>query len=218
MSTVIFDFDSTLITLESLEEILRSKWLENPKLETEIRAITDLGMEGKITFQESLSRRLQLAAPTLAEVSAFGESAFQFLTPGMEQLIQNLQNRNVGVHIVSGGLYEAILPVALRLGIPANHVHAVKLSWSPQGQFAGIDPADLFSISKMKGARPWMPFLSQPRIAVGDGMTDYYLFRDGLVNAFIAFTENARRQAVVETRQKEARNTSELADILEDLL
>lgn len=218
MSTVIFDFDSTIINRESLEEILSAKFKGNPQLEKKIRAITDLGMEGDISFRESLARRLSLASPTRADVQAFGESAHELLTPGMDTLIDSLLQRGHEVHIVSGGLFEGITPLAARMGIPASRVHSVKLLWSEQGDFAGIDPNDIFSVSKIEGARPWLPSLSAPRIAVGDGMTDYYLFRDGLVNAFVAFTANVRRAAVVATGQPEARNTSELAEILEDLL
>ena len=218
MSTVIFDFDSTLITLESLEEILADQCRKQPGLEARIREITDLGMAGSIDFQQSLSRRLQLASPTLADVCAFGQRGIQLLTPGMRDLVSWLLDRGADVRIVSGGLREAIVPVALDLGIAADHVHAVSLLWDESGSFAGIDPDDPFSRSKSEGVSAWIKKTPTPRIAVGDGMTDYYLLRDGLVDHFVAFTENVRREAVTAVSKLEARDVASLRQLLENLL
>ena len=218
MGTVIFDFDSTLISVESLEEILAAQWAEHPELEQQIRAITDAGMAGQITFAQSLERRLSLAAPGLEDVVRFGEAAFDLLTEGMADLVADLLKRGTDVHIVSGGLYEAILPVALRLGIPANCVHAVRLKWSESGKLMGIDPADKFSIAKTEGVKPWIGACAMPRIAVGDGMTDYHLFRDGQVDHFVVFTQHVQRAAVIETGAPQASSTSDLRKILENWL
>ncbi len=218
MGTVIFDFDSTLITTESLEEILEPKWAGDRELEGRIREITNKGMEGRISFQESLRRRLALAAPSRAEVQSFGNGATRLLTSGMAALVTQLSARHVQVHIVSGGLLEAILPAARYLGIPEKRVHAVKLVWQSDGAFAGIDPEDRMSIAKAEGVKTWIDRCPAPGIAVGDGMTDYHLLKEGLVDYFIAFTQNVRRAAVVETGVPEAVDVPCLSEILERLL
>lgn len=156
MGTVVFDFDSTLIQVESLEEILAARCSEKPGLEHQIRAITNKGMAGEISFAQSLQQRLTLAAPRLVDVQQFGKTAFETLTPGMADLVKALILQNHEVHIVSGGLYEAILPLASSLGIPSSQVHAVRLKWNPAGEFDGIDPSDLFSIAKTEGVKPWL--------------------------------------------------------------
>ena len=60
---LIIDFDSTFVTVESLDELAHIVLKDNPestqRLET-IRAITRAGMEGSIPFDESLSKRLKL--------------------------------------------------------------------------------------------------------------------------------------------------------------
>ena len=218
MGAVIFDFDSTLIRIESLEEILAAQWSGRPELEQQIRAITDQGMAGEISFAQSLERRLALAAPALEDVTHFGESAFGLLTPGMADLIADLLAGEIAVHIVSGGLYEAILPVALRLGISAQRVHAVRLKWSDSGKLMGIDPDDKFSIAKTEGVRPWIEACPRPIVAVGDGMTDYHLFRDGFVDHFVAFTQHVQRPAVLATGAPQASDVNGLRLILEKWL
>lgn len=218
MATVVFDFDSTLIDCESLEEILAQRLAARPELEHEIRAITALGMEGAISFADSLGRRLALAAPTLDDVIAFGHSAIQRLSPGVTELIGALRERGVAVKIISGGLREAILPVAQFLGLDSADVGAVALNFAADGRFLGIDPNDPFSISKSLGARALASDWSRPRIAVGDGMTDLRLQTDGIVDHFIAYTQWARRTAVLASGAPEAPDVATLTHLIQELL
>lgn len=218
MATVVFDFDSTLIDCESLEEILAPKCAARPELDAQIRAITTQGMEGLLSFQDSLSRRLALASPTREEVCAFGERALVHLTPGIAALVAELRAQSVEIKIISGGLREAILPVALHLGLTAADVGAVSLSFAEDGRFLGIDPHDRYSHSKQLGAAEASKTWSRPRIGVGDGMTDFHLFQHGLVDHFIAYTQWARRQAVVATGSAEASQVETLKTMIQELL
>ena len=203
VTQVIFDFDSTIIRCESLEEILRPRLEGDSAKMAQIEEITRLGMEGAIGFKES----------------RFGREGARWLTSGMEALIASLHRRGLQVWIVSGGLREAIVPVAAHLGIRAERVLAVGLQWRTDGSFAGIDPDDLFSVSKVDGCRAFFGPTDRPRpirIGIGDGMTDFALLDAGLVDRFIAYTEHVRRPAVVATGQPEAGDTKELARLLEE--
>ena len=218
MGTVIFDFDSTLISCESLEEILRNKLVNHPEMQNRIGDITAQGMEGRMTFQESLRGRLELTAPVLSDVISFGQKARDYLTPGMADLIRALQMRGVQVRIVSGALREAILPLAGELCIPEDRIHGVQLIWNREGLFAGIDPNDRFSVSKVQGLKSIERNLPKPTISIGDGMTDYAVYENGLVDHFIAFTQHVRRQAIIEKGVPEAGSVQELKVILEKWL
>ena len=61
--TLILDFDSTIIKGESLdllaETVFENRLESNLKFQ-EIKKLTDEGMEGRISFQESLNRRLRI--------------------------------------------------------------------------------------------------------------------------------------------------------------
>jgi len=61
--TLIIDFDSTFITGESLDELSKIVLKNDPnsaKHLNQIHELTLAGMEGKIPFDESLSKRMQL--------------------------------------------------------------------------------------------------------------------------------------------------------------
>ena len=217
MATVIFDFDSTLISCESLELILKEK-LHDPHLRNQIHAITEKGMSGECSFQESLAERLKIASPTLQDIKLFSHQIRDYLTEGVEHLIKDLQHAAIPTWIVSGGLYEAIIPAAEILNIPKRQVGGVKLQWDDLGHFLGIDNNDPFSISKVEGAKNLVLNWQAPIIAVGDGMTDYALFEKGLVDHFIAFTEHVRRPILLQKGVIEAANVQELRQQLGRLL
>lgn len=209
MPAVIFDFDSTLISCESLEKIL------TPADPVAFHGITEAGIRGEIPFSESLEKRLQMAAPTRQSVIDFGRKAHEWLTPGFDALIAKLHHRHNQVWIVSGAMREALLPLGKRLGIPESHILGVQLLWGSDGAFQGVNPSDGFSRSKVEGAQaagvPW----ARPAIAVGDAMSDYNLYRQGLVDRFIAYTEHFRCEEVLRLGVEEANNVSELTKLLE---
>ena len=60
MNYFIIDFDSTFIKIESLDELFRvSNPLDNNLVE-KINKITSDGMDGKLSFTQSLSNRIEL--------------------------------------------------------------------------------------------------------------------------------------------------------------
>jgi D-3-phosphoglycerate dehydrogenase len=63
MRILVFDFDSTLVRSEGLDELFARSLEGSPDRErrvTEFRAITDRGMSGELAFAESLALRLAL--------------------------------------------------------------------------------------------------------------------------------------------------------------
>ena len=56
-----------------------------------------------------------------------------------------------------------------------------------------------------------------PRIAVGDGITDWELRERGCVDTFIAFTEHVRRDVVLERCDRSAASVAELRALLEEI-
>jgi phosphoserine phosphatase len=206
VGTLIVDFDSTLITRESLEELLKRA---RPDLAAEIAAITAAGMDGSMSFRESMHRRLALARPSREEVEALGREALGWITPGLEEVLATVK---AAVWLVSGGIVEALLPVAARLGIARERILATEARWSAEGEMLSVDARD-----KPEQIRPHAAAMERPRVLVGDGMTDYEPFRRGLVDHFVAFTANVRRGPVVATGAPEAASTDALRTLLSNL-
>jgi len=217
MATVIFDFDSTLINCESLERIISDKH-PNPAILAQIKEIGSQGMSGTIPFLTSLEKRLSLVSVSQRDVQTFGSRAKDFLTPGFQELIHTLKANRVDVWIVSGAPCEAMLPLVHELDIPRDHILGVELTWKPDGEFGGIDASKPINRSKWESAQQVYKRWSAPIIAIGDGMTDYELYRHKLVDYFIVFTQHARRQAVLDLSVPEARSTAELSQILRSLI
>lgn len=193
MATVIFDFDSTLINCESLEEILKLKGITPEKFQS----ITNAGMEGKMPFEESLKKRLALAPLSIDDFKTFGVKAINHLTQGMDDLIHSLQKRGVDVWIISGAFREAIYPLAAKLNIPKNQVLALRF----EGPY--------LTKAEQASEVSW----SRPAIIIGDGMTDYELVEKGFADRFIIFTQHVKRQAVMK-KGEEASSVDELKKLL----
>ncbi|MHC4959132.1 MAG: HAD-IB family phosphatase [Planctomycetota bacterium] len=199
---VLFDFDSTLIDCESLDEMLSELLQDRPDDAARVREFTDAGMEGRIPFGVALAERLAIAKPTLAQVTEFGTRAIGHLTPGIDEVVRGLGD---SAWIVSGGLEDALLPVAGHLGIPRERVLGTEVAWAPDGTLAsaiGVEKPARVALA----ASDW----PHPRVAIGDGMSDYALFERGVVDHFIAFTQHVRRDPVVATGAREARTVREL--------
>jgi len=218
MPTVVFDFDSTLISCESLEKILEKKLDDQPDKTDKIRRITKEGIRGKIPFSESLAQRLKIAAPSRQDAIEFGKEAYRWLTKGVEELILSLKAQGVDIWVVSGGIQESLVPLGKKLQLPEGHIQGVKLLWDEEGKFLGIDDADPFSRSKLEGVRKLAKNWSAPKIVVGDTMSDYLLYQEGIVEHFILFTQHFRCQEVLDKGAQEAQNISQLEQIIQRML
>jgi phosphoserine phosphatase len=128
---VFFDVDSTLVTIEGIDELANG----NP----EIVRLTDAAMNGEIALDEVYGRRLEIIRPTLADVEALGERYTRSLVDGVEETIATLQAAGVDVHLVTAGIAQAILPLAQKLGIAPRAVHAVALQFDDAGNYIDFD-------------------------------------------------------------------------------
>ena len=213
--TLIFDFDSTLIKYESLELILSEQLKTSPEKMKQIEHLTHLGMEGKLSFQESLQKRLEIASPNLKDLTEFGKNSLLYITDGMKELL-NWAKNNFELWIVSGGLKESIQPFADAFEI--SHVHAVSLNWTSTGKFISLNDTDPFSKSKVDGVKTIFSSWKKPSVMVGDGFTDFKVFSEGYSTDFIGFTQNVRRSFLNENECLEASNCIELKVHLKKIL
>lgn len=92
------DMDSTLITIECIDEIADMQGLK-----AQVSMITEAAMRGEMDFRESLTRRVALleGLPEEALARVFDER-LQF-NPGAEALIAGLKQAGIVTVLVSGG-------------------------------------------------------------------------------------------------------------------
>ncbi|OWP79141.1 phosphoglycerate dehydrogenase [Flavobacterium oreochromis] len=211
--TFIFDFDSTFIQVEALDElsvIVHGKTNAAQKILSAIQEITNLGMEGKITLKESLFKRIQL---------------LQAHRDHLEELIKELKgkistsvirNKNFfklhkeEVYIISNGFKEIIVPIVQEFGIKPQNVLANTFEFDHHGNIVGFDQKDELCENKGKALKIQSLNFEGEVIMIGDGYTDYETLQYGVVSKFYAFTENVRRQVVLDLAEKIAPSLDEI--------
>lgn len=214
-NNVIFDFDSTLIRFESLEVIMAELLQGDQSKIQQIEALTNAGMNGEMSFRDSLEARLKVAKPTKTAVNEFvTQYCPSALTVGIKELIETLHQHNAKVWIISGGFSELILPFAEYLGIPASRVFAVNLHWDENGYFDGLNNDNGFCDSKVTGVTKIQDQLVGETVIVGDGFTDYELYNAGIADEFIAYTEHVQRDKVLSVTRLCAKNIDELSTLI----
>lgn len=99
VAVVAMDMDSTLITIECIDEIADVKGIR-----PEVAAITEAAMRGEISdYKESLRRRVALLkGVTLADMEQVYVERLQ-LNPGAEELVRACQAAGLKTLLVSGG-------------------------------------------------------------------------------------------------------------------
>ncbi len=197
----IIDFDSTFIQTESLEELARIMLKGKKNREaiiTEIASITTAGMNGTIPFTESLRDRLSILRPHRAAIKLLATNLSKKITPSIRRNKEFFKNNADNIYIISGGFAELIKPVVAPFGIMESHVLANTFIFDKKGKYAGFDSKNPLSRSGGKALAVAALKLNKPIVIVGDGYTDYEIKSHSFNRQFVAFTENVRRQSIVD--------------------
>ncbi len=202
---VVFDCDSTLVTVEGIDELARLKGQAE-----HIADLTRQAMDGKIPLERVYAERLELLRPTRAELDEVGRIYRHTLVPQAAEVVAALHRAGVEVFIVSGGLKAAVLDLAEMLDIPAANVQAVAVEmdvlqgqwWDyTRHQYAG-NPAETYfafaptPLAESTGKSAVVKALSEGKrtLMVGDGSTD--LATKDVVRTFVGFGGVESRPAV----------------------
>ena len=197
---LIIDFDSTFTQVEGLDELAAIALQGHPDREQvvgNIRALTDSGMNGSISFSESLRRRLGLLSARREHLPLL---VAQLKTKVSDSIVRNrdfFRQFPGRVYIVSSGFREFIEPVVADFGISSDYVLANTFTYDEAGNITGFDPNNVLSRDGGKIEQLRQLNLPGDVYVLGDGYTDYQIREAGLANRFYAFTENVTRDAVV---------------------
>ena len=191
-SHIVLDVDSTLSGIEGID------WLASRiggDALGQIAEMTSAAMRGDTPLEAVYAERLACVRPTRSDLAALAEAYIAAIAPGARDAIALLMSRGVRVMLVSGGLRDAILPLAAHVGIAPSDVHAVPLRFTVAGNYDGYDTSSLLCRSggKVEVVERVAPV--RTTVAVGDGITDAEL--KPIVARFIAFTGFALNDRVV---------------------
>lgn len=192
-ASVVLDVDSTLCGVEGIDWLAARR---APEMGALVAQLTDCAMRGDMSLDAVYGQRLALVQPSADDLAALAVAYEDALAPGAAKAVKRLLREGRRVVLVSGGLREAILPVAVKLGLHANDVYAVSVRAAPDGSFAGYDSQSPLCTSDGKRNIVESLELAGPVLAVGDGATD--LSMRSAVDAFAAFTGFVHRPRVVD--------------------
>ena len=211
--TLIFDFDSTLVrieTLEALADIALEGHGDAVSIRAQVASLTDRAMTGEVDFGEALRARLAMLPLTRAHVLALADRILDEGTPSVRRNLRFFNENAANIIILSGGFREIIAPVAERLGVSPDRVICNDLIYDAEGRVTGVDDANPLSHENGKPTVIKALGLKGPVVMVGDGWNDAEVKLGGAADRFYAFTEIARRDNVVAVADGEAKSIDEL--------
>ncbi len=198
-ATLIIDFDSTFINLESLDKLAEVSLENHPNkkdIVTQISSITDQGMNGEISFADSLSLRIALLKSDKVLIAQVAELLKGKISDSFKKHKAFVKENSHSIFIVSSGFKELITPVVAEYGITADHVFANTFHYNNEGVINGVDNTNPLAGNGGKIKVVASLNLSGHVVAIGDGFTDYEIRKAGLATQFCAFTENVSRDKV----------------------
>lgn len=165
---VLFDCDSTLSTIEGIDELARQAGVD-----AEVAELTRSAMEGRVPLEAVYGRRLELIQPDREAIKWLGSRYLESEVIGAQEVMSALQTLGKDVHVVSAGIRNAVRALAQRLGVPRSRVHAVDLIFDVAGRYRGFDERSPLTRAGGK-AEICRQLGAESRVAalVGDGITD----------------------------------------------
>ena len=198
MNHFIIDYDSTFIKVESLDELSKISNGDDETINNKISEITNLGMEGKISFSDSLRKRIELIKCNKEDIVKTVEILEKKVSDSFKNNVSFLKNNAENILIISSGFHELIEPIVIQYGIKKENIFANKFLYD-NNKVIGYDKKNPLSKSQGK-----VNILKELKLkgevhVIGDGYTDYEIKKEGLANYFYLFIENIKRESVVKS-------------------
>lgn len=165
------DMDSTLITIECIDEVA-----DFAGRKAEVAAITERSMAGEVDFPTSLRERVAVLEGLPESVLAEVFDQRLALQPGARDMLSALRAAGVRTMLVSGGFTYFTARLQRELGF--DHAHANSLE-SRDGRLTGRVLGDILDgpakAAHLQRVRDTLPAARRGTIAIGDGANDRFM-------------------------------------------
>ena len=217
-NNIIFDFDSTIIQLETIEVIAEIALKNNSNKKNileEIKTTTSLAMNGEIPFDVALNNRLSLLNIQKNHI----DKTIKYLkTKLTKSFVENIDfiNKNLDkIFIISGGFKEIILPILAPYKINEKNIYANTFIYNKSGTVESVNLKN--PLSKNKGKCMAAKNIKGNNIIIGDGYTDFELKKNNFAKLFILFTENVSRNELKKDADFIANNFNEAFNYIKNV-
>ncbi|GAB4302683.1 MAG: phosphoserine phosphatase SerB [Methylophaga sp.] len=190
---LVSDMDSTLISIECIDEIA-----DFMNIKPQVAEITEAAMQGEIDFETSLRKRVSLLSGLdVSVLERVYEDRLQ-LNPGAEVMVKTLKAQGVKLALVSGGFTFFTDRLKERLGLDFTQANILaekngKLTGELEGDICGAQAKADF----LQQCCEQMGIRSSQAVAVGDGANDLLMMRPAGLS--IAYHAKPKVQAQADT-------------------
>ena len=210
----IFDFDSTLTQVEALDvlaELTLKHREDREEIIHKIQEITNLGIDGDISFTESLERRIRLLNAHENDLRPLIDALRNKISKSITANRAFFEDYADDIYVISCGFKEFIDPIVSEYNIPSERVYANTFEVDAAGKIIGFDKENVLATHNGKIACLRQLDLEGEVQVIGDGYSDYVMREAGIAHKFFAYTENVHRE-------KAARNADHIAPNLDEFL
>jgi len=205
---VFFDCESTLTTVEGIDELARIKGQFDY-----ISELTRKAMDGEIELEAVYIERLKRLQPTRADLRLIARAYCENIVPNAKEVISALMAGGCEVSIISGGFLQSVVKFARWLGVSADNVRAVPIKFdelsgewwrfdqtqygdNPEEHFLDIAPTPLVETEGKRAVIEELAGNETRTMLVGDGITDLEARQS--VKLFVGFGGVVRRERVAQ--------------------
>lgn len=213
MPTYLIDFDSTFTKVEALDllaGIALNGQPDRTSTENKIASITDLAMNGHLSFDIALKQRIELLPIHQSHLLLLINELKKKVSDSFVRNQSFLRSHADSIFIISGGFKDFIVPVIEEFGLKPEHVFANTFLFNEAGWVSGYDTNNMLSKSKGKVTLVESLHLRGEIVVIGDGYTDYEIKAAGLASSFMLFTENVQRIELFDKADRVVKSLDEI--------
>ncbi|HEZ1457457.1 phosphoserine phosphatase SerB [Neisseria meningitidis] len=192
LGLIVSDMDSTLITIECVDEIAAGVGLKD-----KVAEITERSMRGELDFEQSLRSRVALLAGLDEQILADVYENVLKLSPGAEFLLDECKRHDVKFLLVSGGFTFFTERLQQRLGFEYQHANVLEIE---NGRLTGrLKGRIIDAQAKADLLREYRSRLGlQPHqvLAMGDGANDIPMLKEAGIG--VAYRAKPKAQAAAD--------------------
>ncbi|MDR2846786.1 MAG: HAD-IB family phosphatase [Mycoplasmataceae bacterium] len=211
----VFDLDSTVISIESLNHLIKSK-ITDVSTQRKIDKIANAALNNEIDYHECMFQRFYTAQLHEEDFAKEGELSVEHINPGMRELFAWLKNNKYAIYIVSGGFLPVVKAVGKALDVQVTHLYANTFTEKEDGTLELDDGVLTYSDGKIKVINDIRKTYKEDVIItmIGDGTSDLCTWtknsKKPVANYFVGCGINVQRPNVKKNCEMYALNTKEM--------